>query len=252
MKKLLYAIAVSGLLISCGNNQQTNSSNAANGDNAFKSLADTFISGYLKWRPELAISLGFHEYNGKSSDLSKPSLDAELNRLKQYDGKLSAIDTNSLSSKMFYDYRILRNAVKNEIFNFEGLRVYSKNPIYYAYAADLSIYIKRDFAPLEQRLQYLISAEKNLPAVFSIAKQNLQDTLAKPLVQTATEVAGGYISFMKKDLLIALKDIKNDTLMAAFKKANNSAIAAVNDYVKWLKTERLPHADNNYAIGKEN
>ena len=252
MKKLLYAIAVSGLLISCGNNQQTNNSQSANGDNAFKSLSDTFISGYLKWRPELAISVGFHDYDGRSSDLSKPSLDAEFNRLKQYDEKLSAIDTASLSLRAFYDFRILRNAVKNELFNFEGLHVYSRNPIYYAYAADLSIYIKRNFAPLEQRLQYLISVEKNLPTVFSIAKQNLQDTLAKPLVQTAIEVAGGYISFMKKDLLIALKDIQNDTLMTTFKKANDSAIAAVNDYIQWLKTQRLSHADNNYAIGKEN
>jgi hypothetical protein len=58
MKKLLYTIAVGALVISCGNNQQANNSQPTNGDDAFKSVADTFISGYLKWRPELAVSLG--------------------------------------------------------------------------------------------------------------------------------------------------------------------------------------------------
>lgn len=252
MKKLLYAIAVSGLLASCNNNQQANNSPSANGDDAFKSLSDTFISGYLKWRPATAIYLGIHDYDGQISDLSQPSLDAELDRLKKYDAELASTDTASLSSKMFYDFRILRNAVKNEIFSFEELNVYARNPILYAYAADISIYIKRDFAPLEQRLQYLISIENQLPGLFAVAKQNLKNTLAKPLVQTAMDVASGFAVFMKGDLLIAVKDVNNDTLMASFKKANASAIAAINDYVQWLKTKRLPQADNNYAIGKEN
>ncbi len=251
MNKLLYLAVIIFSVTACSSNNQSNTQDVK-GDDSFKSLSDSFITGYLKWRPELALGLGFHEYNGRSSDLSQASLNTELNRLKDYDAKLAAFDTTSLSAKMFYDFRILRNAIKNELYNFEDLQLYKKNPIYYAFAADVSLYIKRDFAPLEQRLQYLISVEKRLPNAFAVAKENLRDTLAKPVVQTAISVASGYASFMKKDLLLALKDIKNNTLMAVFKKANDSAVAAVNDYVQWLKTNRLPKADNNFAIGKDN
>ena len=250
MNKLFYLTAIIIMTSAC-NNQSTKTENA-NGDDSFKTLSDSFITGYLKWRPELALAFGFHEYNGMSSDFSQPSLAAELSRLKQYDTRLAAFDTASLSNKMFYDFRILRNAIKSELYNFEDINIYKNNPIYYAQAADVSIYIKRNFASLEQRLQYLISVEKRLPNAFATAKQNLNDTLAKPIVETAISNASGYAGFMQKDLLLALKDIKNDTLMASFKKANDSAIAAINDYVQWLKTTRLPKANNNFAIGEEN
>jgi len=251
MTKFFCAIIIAGLFVAC-NNDRSAHTQSANGDDAFKSLSDSFITGYLQWRPELAMALGFHEYDGRSSDLSQPSLASELGRLKQYDARLAALDTTSLSDKLFYDFRILRNAVKNELYNFESINVYKKNPVSYAFAADVSIYIKRDFAPLQQRLQFLIAVEKRLPGAFATAKQNLQDTLAKPVIQIAISVASGYVSFMKKDLLIALKDVKNDSLMASFKKANDSAVAAISDYVQWLKTDRLPKASNNFAIGKEN
>ena len=251
MSKLLYLIAIIVFMSACNNNQSNNIQNAK-GDNSFTALSDSFITGYLNWRPELAIYLGVHDYDGKSSDFSRPSLDAELARLKKYDAELNSTDTTSLSEKMYYDYRILHNAIKEEILSFEGMDAYSKNPVLYTNAADVSIYVKRNFAPLEQRLQYLIAVEKRIPRAFAIAKQNLQDTLAKPLVLTAIDNASGFASFMKGDLLKALKDVKNDTLIAAFKKSNDSAIAAVNDYAQWLKTNKLPKANNNFAIGEDN
>src|SRR5439155_9950048 len=44
----------------------------------------------------------------------------------------------SLSPKMFYDYRILRMAIKAELFNFADLKVYSHNPMTYAGLLDVN------------------------------------------------------------------------------------------------------------------
>jgi uncharacterized protein (DUF885 family) len=162
---------------------------------------------------------------------------------------MSAVDTASLSTKMFYDFRILRSAIKGEIFTFEDMGSYNKNPMTYAGAVDVSIYIKRNFAPLEDRVKSIIAIEKNAPAVFAAAKQNLKDSLAKPYIQTAIEIAHGSTDFLGGDLKVALKDVKNDTLMKAFNAANKIAIDAINGFADYLTKEKLPKATNSYAIG---
>ena len=128
---------------------------------------------------------------------------------------------------MFYDYRILRMAIKAELFNFADLKVYSHNPMTYAGLLDVNLYIKRNYAPLEQRLRSIISAEKKTPSIVAAAAANLEDSLPKPYIETAIAIAGGTVDFLKGDLLVALKDVKNDSLMSQFKMANDSAISSM-------------------------
>lgn len=226
--------------------------NTASGDDAFEKLSEEYLQGYLDWRPQSGVSLGFHEYDGKIMDYSKASLAAEVARLKEYDTKFSEIDSASLSTKQFYDWKMLRSNIKNELFSFEELSVYTKNPMTYAGAIDVNIYIKRNFAPIEQQIKSIIAIENEAPKLYEAAKANLQDSLALPHIQLAIEIARGSASFLGKDLLVALKDVKNDSLMKAFNSANKKAIDAINGYASFLEKEKLGKVNNKYAIGKEN
>ena len=250
--KLSFVIPVVLLLNACNNQDKNGTLKSENADKAFHQLSDEFLQGYLNWRPQGAVALGFHEYDGKIADFSKASLDNELQRLKDYDQRLSTIDTSSLSEKMFYDYRILQAAIKNEIFNFEDLKIYTHNPMTYAGLLDVNLYIKRNYAPMEQRLHSIIQVEKQTPLIVAAAKANLGDSLPKPYIETAMSIAGGTVDFLKGDLLVALKEVKNDSLIKEFTATNASAIASLNDLVSWLQKEKLPKANNSYAIGREN
>jgi len=250
--KLSFLFPAVLLFSACNNEDSATANNQNNSDKAFQQLSDEFLQGYLNWRPQAAVALGFHEYDGKIADFSKASLDNELKRLKEYDQRLMTIDTTSLTEKMFYDYRILRSAIKNEIFNFEDFKVYSHNPMTYAGLLDVNLYIKRNYAPIEQRLHAIIQVEKQTPLIVAAAKANLEDSLPKPYIETAISIAGGTVDFLKGDLLVALNEEKNDTLMKQFSAANNSAIASLNDLVSWLQKEKLPRSNNKYGIGKEN
>ncbi len=248
MKKIFLLLIPAAVLFSCGQKKAADTS--VSGDAAFQKLADDYLTGYLDARPANGVALGYHQYDGKVTDMSKEALGKELGRLKDFDQKLSATDTASLTPKMFYDFRILQSAIKNEIFTFEDMGTFNKNPMTYAGAVDVSIYIKRDFAPLEDRVKSIIAIEKKAPDVFIAAKANLKDTLAKPHVETAIQIAQGTTEFLNGDLKVALKDVKNDSLMKAFNAANKIAVDALNDYVAWLTKEKLPKANNNYAIGE--
>jgi uncharacterized protein (DUF885 family) len=245
---IIITIIIITMAAACSN--QSTPSTGTN-DAAFQKISEEYIDGYLATRPEQGVALGLHAYDGKTTDYSKTSLDKELARLKAFDDTLSAIDTTTLSPKIFYDYRILQSAIKSEIFRFVDMGIFTQNPMTYAGAVDVSIYVKRNFGPLEERLKSIIAIENNAPKVFAAAKANLADSLAKPFIETAIEIAKGSAEFLAGDLVTALKDVKNDTLMAAFAAANKKAIDEVNAFADYLQKEKLPKAHNHYALGKE-
>jgi uncharacterized protein (DUF885 family) len=231
----------------------TSESNTARmeGDKAFHRPADDFIAGYLAWRPQTGTALGFHEYDGKVTDFSRRSLDAELARLHKFDEHLGELNTNGLSAKALYDYRILRNAIKREIFAFEEMGVYERNPMTYAGVLDVNIYIKRDFAPLAQRVKSLTAVLEQAPSIMAAARVNLAESLPRPEIETAIEQANGAVDFLGKDLVDALKDMRKDAVMDKFSAANKRAIEELQSYSKYLKEQKLPKANEQYALGRE-
>lgn len=235
------------ILNSCNQNGKSGS-----GDAAFQKLSDEYLNGYLAWRPQTGTYLGLHEYDGKITDYSKASIDAELARLKEFDKKFTEVDSASLSRKKYYDWVMLKLAVKNEIFGIEDLHYYTKNPMAYAGAIDVNIYVKRNFAPIEQQIKSIIAIENEAPKIFAAAKVNLEDSLSKPHTELAISIAKGSASFLGKDLLEALKDVKDTALMKTFSEANKKAIDAINEYATFLEKEKLPKAHNHYAIGVDN
>lgn len=52
---------------------------------------------------------------------------------------------------------MLQSSIKNELFFIEDLGYYTKNPMSYAGAIDVNIYIKRNFAPIEQQIKSIIA-----------------------------------------------------------------------------------------------
>lgn len=253
VKNVTCVLLIAVTLCCCNTKKESNpaTTGTPSGDTAFQQLSEAFIKGYLAFRPEQAVALGFHEYDGRISDYSKVAADSELARLKSYDRQLSALDTSSLSAKMFYDYRILQSGIRKEVFNIEDVEVYSNNPMTYAGAIDVNVYVKRDFAPIEQRVRSIINIEKGAGATFAAARANLDDSLAKPFIETAIEVAEGSVQFLSGDLVVALKNIKNDSLMAEFKRVNKAAIDEVKGYATYLKKEKLPKAHGHYQLGTE-
>src|SRR5215208_186471 len=61
-------------------------------------VADEFIKGSLAAHPLSATSLGLHEYDGRISEFTRLSLDAELARLKRFDERLKQFDLAKLGA----------------------------------------------------------------------------------------------------------------------------------------------------------
>ncbi len=217
----------------------------------FEKMALDFTSGYLAARPLQGVALGFHQYDGKIGDFSRLAIDAEVERLKRFRDLFSKLDASKLSQQAGIDRRILLAAIAGELFQIEEQRIFERNPMTYAGALDLNIYITRDFKPLEDRMRDIITIEDQAANVMTAAKTNLLPVLPRPYVELAIQIANGSVDFLEKNLVAALHEVKDEQLVAAFQDANKKAVAALRDYAAWLKKEKLPKALSDFAVGKE-
>ncbi|HEY5991235.1 MAG TPA: DUF885 domain-containing protein [Candidatus Udaeobacter sp.] len=220
-------------------------------DTEYEAVAEEYIKTYLAAHPLEGTALGLHEYDGKISDYSRLALDAELSRLRRFDDRLAKFDPAKLSARQSIDLRILQAAVKKNLFEMQDMSVFERNPMVYAGAADVNVYIKRNFAPLEDRVRSLVAIESQIPNILIAARTNLNDVLPKPYVELAIQIAKGSADFLKKDLVSAVSGLKDEQLRAAFLDANRKAANALNDYAAWLQREKLPKASLDFALGEE-
>jgi uncharacterized protein (DUF885 family) len=220
-------------------------------DGEYEAVAEEYIKGYLGAHPLEGTALGLHEYDGKITDYSRLALDAELSRLRRFDDRLSKFDPGKLSPRQSIDLRILQAAVKKDLFEMQDMSVFERNPMVYARAADVNVYIKRNFAPLEDRVRSLVAIESQIPNILIAARTNLNDVVPKPYVELGIQIAKGSADFLKKDLVAAVGNLKDEQLRVAFHEANRKAANALNDYAAWLEREKLPKASLDFALGEE-
>ena len=228
-----------------------NSAARQTADAEYEAVADEYIKGYLAVRPLEGTALGLHEYDGKIFDHTRLALDAELSRLRRFDDRLAKFEPTKLSPRQSIDLRILQAAVKKELFEMQDMATFERNPMVYTRAADLNVYVQRNFAPLEDRVRSLTTIESQIPNILIAARTNLDEVLPKPYVELAIEMAKGASDFLKKSLPPAVAGVKDEQVRIAFENANRKAAHAVNDYATWLEREKLSKASLNFALGEE-
>ena len=246
MKAFPFVLALVALCLSCGGSFATQTA-----DVEYEAVAEEYIKTYLAAHPLEGTALGLHEYDGKITDYSRLALDAELSRLRRFDDRLTKFDPGTLSPRQSIDLRILQAAVKKDLFQMQEMSVFERNPMVYARAADVNVYIKRNFAPLEDRVRSLVAIESQIPNILIAARTNLQEVLPKPYVELAIQIAKGSADFLKKDLVAAVAGLKDEQIRVAFQEANRKAANALNDYAAWLEREKLPKASLDFALGEE-
>jgi uncharacterized protein (DUF885 family) len=249
MKSLRCLLVIPALFLVMAAPGFAESADTEKADADFDKLVLDFIGGYLAARPLQGVALGLHQYDGKIGDYSRLAIDAEVERLKRFQDQFSKLAASKLGKQADIDRRILLAEIAGELFQIQDMGIFEKNPMTYARAIDVNLYIKRDFKPLEDRVRDVITIEDQTANIMTAGKTNLAAVLPKPYVELAIQVANGSADFLEKDLAAAVKDVKDEPLMAAFQDANKKAAAALRDYGVWLTKEKLPIANAPFALG---
>jgi uncharacterized protein (DUF885 family) len=229
----------------------SNAADSAGADQQLLALVDEFVAGYSAFHPHKAVALGFHDFDGKLADLDRATLAKEHERLRQFLKRAAAVDADKLGPAARMELRMLEIGVRTELFDFEGLDAYRRNPMTYPQAINLNIYLSRNFAPLADRVRSIIAIENQTPRLFATARENLQPTLPRQLVETSIQITKGLASFIENDLPKGVAELKDGKLLAELKAASATAVRELREYVRWLETDRLPKADHRVALGRD-
>lgn len=249
---LLFAMLLAPLTGLAQPHQATPAS--ANNDKVFASLADQYFDKYyFKFNPSQGTASGFHQYDSQLEDYSRASLDQQIATLKNFQKVMEKIDPMQLSEAVRVDHTLVVDDIKARLLALEQIRPWEKNPDQYSSGVTNSIFVimARTFAPPADRLKSVIAREKQIPAVFQAARQNLKNP--PPIyVDVALEQIPGIISFFQKDVPEAFKDVKDQALLAQFQVANQKVMDELKSYGQWMEKDLKPQAHGDFRIGAEN
>ena len=216
----------------------------------FDAAAERIISETWEHYPSMASRQGLHEYDGRLPSISARSIAKRIGDLRQGLASLDSIDTTALSALRYYDHRILTGTLRRELLELTELRWHENNPMEMLWHIDMSAYIQRDYAPLEQRIEALTTALAAVPSYMAELRSVMSGRLALPVLEASIEAYAGIADFYEQDIAEAAGAVADEGLRLRCEDARSRAAAAVRDFVAHLNALK-PYADARFAIGAD-
>lgn len=248
MRKLGIAVGVMAALLG------TTFARAEDRTVEWNALVDEFLEKvYFPQNPSAATLDGVHQYDAEMEEYSKAGVESQIRVLREYEAKVKLFSAAGLQPVDAADREILLGQIRSELLTKGTLRPLEKNPDVYSGGVTNSVYLLmiRKFAPPDERLRSVVAREKKIAAVLQLARENLKNP-AKVSTEIAIEQLPGIIGFFEKDVPAAFADAHDQELRAAFAKSNADAIAALQAYLDWLKSDLLARSNGDFRIGGEN
>jgi uncharacterized protein (DUF885 family) len=214
----------------------------------FEALARRYVDALLVRSPETATKLGDHRNDARLDDYTQEGVRRDIEADKAALGEISQIDARALSPEDSVDLRILRNRLEAQVYARETLREWEWNPRHYNPGDALYALVAREFAPAEQRLRSAIGRLRAVPGVVAAAKANLKNP-PRVHTQTAIQQNQGTLNLVRTQLEPLVKAAP--ALETEFRAAQSTALAALEDYQRWLETDLLPRAQGDFRLGPE-
>ncbi len=214
---------------------------------------DTLVEEYLGWwwsmHPCQATTDGIHAHDTRLDLIDPPAIFAGTTAMI---AKVDAINSTKLDDDRIYDWLVLRSHLRGQLVELELVRMWERNPNVYNGIISGGLYslAKLSFAPLASRMELAVARLRCVPGVIVNAKANLK-VCPKVYVDVAIDEFGGTHTFIKETLTEAFKPVANGDLRKRFETAQKAALAAVEEFVKWMRVELLPKSVAEFAIGEE-
>jgi uncharacterized protein (DUF885 family) len=219
---------------------------------ALRRIVDAYFAEQFRRFPQYATSKGLHTYDDQLIGFTAEEQLAWAAFLKQELATLpQQVDRSRLSPLDQADYDIFESNLKARILDIEEVRGWERNPNTYLSIASSSVYglINRDFAPLEQRMRSAVSRMARLPEVFAAGKAALKNP-PRLWTEIALQQAAGTRSLLTSTLPQAFAPVKDAALQESFTREQAKALAALEDYVRFLREDLLPRSNGDFAIGE--
>jgi uncharacterized protein (DUF885 family) len=218
-----------------------------NAQSSFDALVDRYFDDYFRLTPTAATAAGFHHpYDSQLEDYSARGFEERLAMDEKYLAEFEkepAVD----------DRDLMISHLKADLLNIRNIRQRETNPDFYSSGITASIFtlMSRNFAPPEERLRDVIARERKVPGVFEAARKVLKNP-PKIYTEVALEQLPGLQTFFAEDVPQAFSAVKDQQLLAEFRRSNDEVIQCLKSYESWVKSDLLPRSTGDFRIGADN
>ncbi len=237
-KNISIALAVFLTVAACGTEEVSQS---------WETFAATTVAEYYDRNPETAVDAGLHQYDGQMKDISRESLQAYGVWLDQVVADASAY--TELEGIEAFERDYLLTEMNRQLFWLRDSEYSTRNPNYYI-GFGVSVYVDREYAPLEERLRAYTQYISQVPARLATMRENLEPPLAAPFLQISHGRMSGFAGYLETTVPELFASVKDEQLQREFAAANAEAAEAVREAAAWFE-ELKATATNDFALGEE-
>jgi len=224
------------------------SSNSGNSD--FIELRSRIFDYVMKKNPVTATNMGIHEYDGQLPDSSRESVEEQIARFEKWQSRLEELDRDQLNAEERESLKAGLHILQLRLYEMKELRFWESNPEQpQTIGSSLLPLLKRDFAPLESRLQSAISRIKGVPGFLEESKELLVDP-----VELWVKVALDSLERLPGLLKVIQNTAEKSELSSGDQKELSEAVeaagGAIKDFHGWLE-KKGGEAREDFAIGPD-
>jgi len=216
---------------------------------------DTYVSQFLEdyfiANPTTAIDAGRHEFDGQLPDLSVTGINSEIARLHVKRNEAMVFEGATLSDDQRFEKEYLMSVIDDDLFWLEKIEMQYKNPRFYSRHLYPSVYVIREYAPLDVRMRAYTKFAGEVPRMVDHIIANLRTPLPLTFVNLGHAIFGGLATYFENDIYDVFASVEDAQLQANLKEANSLAVEAMKKLDAWIEEQR-PNATDGYAIGAEN
>src|SRR5262245_45013483 len=112
---------------------------ASGSDPAFAKFVDDYFDAKFANQPAQGTAAGFHQYDSKQQDLSRPAIEKRIAELKSLLARLQSLDRSKFSFDDGIDAAAIEGEIRSDLLDLETLRVWERNPMLYVLVSAFSI-----------------------------------------------------------------------------------------------------------------
>jgi len=203
------------------------------------------IEGFFRFSPSYGRDAGDHRFDGVVGDRSKTAIRARVEELDRQIDWLGSL--RGLNQDQDIDRRAQLAQLQATRFELNELRTPFQEPLFYAgfgTELDVSAYLKRNYAPLPERLAALREHLAGYHGYLEAARDNLELSLPRPNLEIAIQAATGQVEYLEGEVRQAAAG--DAETAQAIDRAAAETRAFVNDL-----TTRAAHAHDQFALGED-
>ncbi|MEE8606086.1 MAG: DUF885 family protein, partial [Nitrospiraceae bacterium] len=194
------------------------------------------------------MQLGFHEYDGRLPDVEPTRIKERIARTLDHLRRLAAL--GDLSPDADVERELLASTLETYLFQVEDQAIPFRNPGIYAFMLSVVPYLSREYAPLPERFEAMLTHLENVPRFLDQGEANLEEALPVSFVELGVIAAEGILTSFRRDIPEEAAKVSSD-LRDRVMAQTEKTIERIEAFQGRLEEEWRPKANQDFALGPD-